>query len=311
MSTPAHTHVPTTLKLAAAADAAPPPLTEHPEREMSSMTFDQLVEILVKRSERLEQLIGAELEGLYLWDIAGVLHTLQEQHGVCLKKSDVDQLRARFLGTKGRTSSALMASSLDVLQILQDRKPFAKRRGPPASLPKEESALKKEAEAFQYRLDHTYGFVVLVGDHHTIARGSFRSYQILHDRDVRIANQHSRGGQSQNRFARLTEQSRVQHLNLVVDRMAAALFDGEGRCTVEKVVVAGPGPMKHQLLDHLPERWAEAVDQRPLTVDHVGALGMHELAVLLEARCATLPKAEMQRARQRARKEDRKDKKGQ
>lgn len=278
---------------------------------MSSMTFDQLVEILVKRSERLEQLIGAELEGLYLWDIAGVLHTLQEQHGVCLKKSDVDQLRARFLGTKGRTSSALMASSLDVLQILQDRKPFAKRRGPPASLPKEESAPKKEAEAFQYRLDHTYGFVVLVGDHHTIARGSFRSYQILHDRDVRIANQHSRGGQSQNRFARLTEQSRVQHLNLVVDRMAAALFDGEGRCTVEKVVVAGPGPMKHQLLDHLPERWAEAVDQRPLTVDHVGALGMHELAVLLEARCATLPKAEMQRARQRARKEDRKDKKGQ
>ncbi|XP_063588208.1 uncharacterized protein LOC134765471 [Penaeus indicus] len=150
-----------------------------------------------------------------------------------------------------------------------------------------------------------------MGDHHTLARGTFRAYEILHDKSVRIANKHGRGGQSQNRFARLAEESRVQHLNIVFDRMAEAFFDGEGRCLVEQIVVAGPGPMKQQLLEHLPDRWAEAVDQNPVTVDHTGVLGMHELVQLLEERCATVSKVEQQRQRQRMRKEDRKDQKGQ
>ncbi|XP_047497124.1 eukaryotic peptide chain release factor subunit 1-like [Penaeus chinensis] len=209
---------------------------------------------------------------------------MQEHSGVCLKNSDVDELRARFVGPKEHKARDLVATSLDVLQVLQGRKPLQ---------------------------NHIYGYVVLMGDHHTIARGTFRAYEILHDKSVRIANRHGRGGQSQNRFARLAEETRVQHLNLVLDRMAEAFFDGEGRCSVEKIVVGGPGPMKQQLLEHLPEKWAEAVDQNPVTVDHTSALGMHELVQLLEERCALVSKVELQRQRQRMRKEGRKDQKGQ
>lgn len=150
-----------------------------------------------------------------------------------------------------------------------------------------------------------------MGDHHTLARGTFREYEILYDKNVRIASKHGRGGQSQNRFARLALETRVQHLNIIFDRMAEAFFDGEGRCTVERIVVAGPGPMKQQLFEHLPEKWFEAVDQNPVTVDHTGIVGMHELVQLLEERCATESKVEQQRQRQRTRKEDRKDQKGQ
>lgn len=161
------------------------------------------------------------------------------------------------------------------------------------------------------RLDRTYGFVVLQGDHHTIGIGKLENYEVLVEKSVRIANKHGRGGQSQNRFARLAEESRVMHLKLIFDRLDDLYLDEEGQCLVEKVIIAGPGPMKLQLLEHVPKKWVAFIDPNPVTLDHIGITGLRDLTEMLADRCRTVSKREEQLERERLRKEERKEVKGQ
>ncbi|XP_037775604.1 eukaryotic peptide chain release factor subunit 1-like [Penaeus monodon] len=171
------------------------------------------------------------------------------------------------------TRSRLIASFLDP----------NKRRPKPKPEPTWVQKTKKASKVpeSQLTLDSTYGFVVLQGDHHTIARGTIQNYEIVFDKYVAIANKHGHGGQSQNRFMRLAEQSRVLHLKIILERLAEIFLDEENKCLVEKVIVAGPGPMKLQLLEHLPKRWVEIIDPNPITIDHVGLVGMQQLAEIL------------------------------
>lgn len=83
-----------------------------------------------------------------------------------------------------------MEISLDVMQILQNTKPYQKK-----PTKKTDSTLNiKFVEVSRFFLDHTYGFVVLEGDHHTIANGTMEDYNILFDKSVHIANKHVHGG---------------------------------------------------------------------------------------------------------------------
>jgi len=75
-----------------------------------------------------------------------------------------------------------------------------------------------------YEAEATYGFVVIQGDHHTIAVGTLNAFEIKFSREFGIANKHGRGGQSQNRFARLAEESRQNHLRAVYERMDRAFL---------------------------------------------------------------------------------------
>lgn len=281
------------------------PASEESEKtaRKSSLSMDKLMDVLAKRSSHLSNLMGDSFDTQFPCEIAATLFTLQEQYGVNLIRSDVGPLRRKFLDPKTNADVELMEISLDVMQILQNREPYKK--------PQKKVAAVKAGEESQFFQDHTYGFVVLQGDHHTIASGTMADYEILFDRSVHIANKHSRGGQSQNRFARLAEQSRVHHLNIIYDRMSEAFRSDEGGFLVDKVIIAGPGPMKHQLLDHVPDMWKDIIDRNPMTTDRVGHHGMHELTGVMLERSTTVSRAEQQRQRQRLRKLDRKDVKGQ
>lgn len=101
------------------------------------------------------------------------------------------------------------------------------------------------------------------------------------------------------------------HLNIIYERMTEVYRDAEGQFVVDKVIIAGPGPMKLQLLENVPDAWKEIIDPNPLTTDHIGPTGLRELIEFLMEKCMTVSRAEQQRQRQRLRKEDRKDVKGQ
>lgn len=60
----------------------------------------------------------------------------------------------------------------------------------------------------EYSEEATYGFIVIQGDHHTIAVATLGAFEVKFEKEFGIANKHGRGGQSQNCFARLAEESR-------------------------------------------------------------------------------------------------------
>lgn len=70
--------------------------------------------------------------------------------------------------------------------------------------------------------------------------------------------------------------------------MDKAYFNAEGQCLVEKVIVAGPGPMKLQLLEHVPKKWVHIVDPNPITLDQISVVGMQQLSEFLVERCKTI-----------------------
>jgi len=160
------------------------------------------------------------------------------------------------------------------------------------------------AEKAEYRLDATYGFVVIQGDHHTLALGTLNSFEVKFDKEFGVANKHGRGGQSQNRFARLAEESRLAHLKTVYERMERAFLAEDRSSLVERIVVGGPGPMKTQCVEHLPRVFSSLVEPQLVTTTAVGASGLQQVVVHLKEQCSSSSGAESQRQRQRERKEE-------
>lgn len=124
------------------------------------------------------------------------------------------------------------------------------------------------------------GLVVLDGNCYTIAVAAPGSTQVVFNRKWKIQNKHRRGGQSQNRFQRLAEESRACHLKAVVEKMQRAFVGKDGRLLVKEIVLAGPGPSKDQLLEKLPRSLAQLVSAT-LTVAHAGRPGLYDLTRIL------------------------------
>ncbi|XP_063587009.1 uncharacterized protein LOC134764353 [Penaeus indicus] len=133
---------------------------------------------------------------------------------------------------------------------------------------------------------------MIQGDHHTLALGTLASFEVKFDKSFGVANKHGRGGQSQNRFARLADESRLNHLKAVYERMERAFLAEDKR-----IVVAGPGPMKSQFVEHLPRFWSSLVDQQLVTTTVVGASGLQQLLGQLKEQCSKSSGAEKQRLR--------------
>ncbi|ROT83109.1 eukaryotic release factor 1 [Penaeus vannamei] len=127
-----------------------------------------------------------------------------------------------------------------------------------------------------YDAESTYGFVVIQGDHHTIAVGTVNAFEIKFNREFGIANKHGRGGQSQNRFARLAEESRQNHLR------------ADSSPIVDAIVVAGPGPMKADFVDSLPRRWHPLTFEQTVTTTQAGQTGLQQLVAHMKEACSTV-----------------------
>ncbi|XP_042878940.1 eukaryotic peptide chain release factor subunit 1-like [Penaeus japonicus] len=136
-----------------------------------------------------------------------------------------------------------------------------------------------------------------------MAVGTLTSFEVKFDKTFGVANKHGKGGQSQSRFARLAEESRLSHLKAVYERMERCFLAEDKAPLVERIVVAGPGPMKSQLLEQLPRLWTSLVDQQLVTTTHVGLTGLNQLIAHIKEQCSPLTHAEKQRLRQRERKE--------
>lgn len=295
---------------------------------------EKLTQGLERASKSLKKKLGVMFEPEQIPAIVDELLLLQDEKDVELKTADIPTLRIELIGLEGADleKDILLSLSLDVLEIVQaggrgrkaaesdvkesdqptastsqsdkESETTAKTKTPGAT-----AATTAQPEV-EYSDEATYGFVVIQGDHHTIAVGTLDAFEIKFDREFSIANKHCKGGQSQNRFARLAEESRQSHLKAVYDRMERA-FQGEEDTSplVSSIFVAGPGPMKTDLMENLPRRWQPLVHQ-PFTTTQVGLPGVNQLIALIKESVSTSTNREKQRQRQRERKEDRKNVKG-
>nr|XP_027216015.1 eukaryotic peptide chain release factor subunit 1-like [Penaeus vannamei] len=107
--------------------------------------------------------------------------------------------------------------------------------------------------------------------------GTLNAFEVKFDREFAIANKHGRGGQSQNRFARLAEESRQNHLRAVYERMQRAFLAEDSSSVVDAIVVAGPGPMKADFLESLPRRWHPLTFEQTVTTTQAGRTGLQQL----------------------------------
>lgn len=72
----------------------------------------------------------------------------------------------------------------------------------------------------------------------------------LKTQKVELPNRHHKGGQSSVRFARLTEEKRGVFVSKVVEEITQR-FSKQGRCTVETLILAGPGELKEKVAKEL------------------------------------------------------------
>ncbi|XP_042861223.1 uncharacterized protein LOC122246617 [Penaeus japonicus] len=95
------------------------------------------------------------------------------------------------------------------------------------------------------------GYVVLDGNHHTIAVGTPASYEVLFDEELKVHAKKDGSEQAQKRQQK-AEQNRTHHLHLVAEQMRNSFVAKTGELLIAELVVAGPGNMKAGLMKVLP-----------------------------------------------------------
>lgn len=117
-------------------------------------------------------------------------------------------------------------------------------------------------ETYQYRCDSTFNveplkgmmvtdkvYGLLIIDRKEVSVGLLKGKSIIpvHNKNSLVPSKHGRGGQSQRRFERLTEEIADQWFKDSADR-ASEIFLNEPN--LKAVIVGGPGPTKDYFVDH-------------------------------------------------------------
>lgn len=117
-------------------------------------------------------------------------------------------------------------------------------------------------ETYQYRCDSTFNveplkgmmvtdkvYGLLIIDRKELSVGFLKGKSIIavHNKQSLVPSKHGRGGQSQRRFERLTEEIADQWFKGSADR-ASEIFLNEPN--LKAVIIGGPGPTKDYFLDH-------------------------------------------------------------
>ncbi|XP_037792941.1 uncharacterized protein LOC119588321, partial [Penaeus monodon] len=235
--------------------------------------------------------------------VADELLRLQDKQGVELTSADIHSLRKDF--GVDEVQDSLLGVALRVLEVFQthgrkDPRPSCDTEEQAALCSEEKAELRAKTKA-ECSEGATYGLVVSQGDHHTLAAGTLASFEAKFDKSFLVANRHGRGGQSQNRLARLAEESRLNHLKAVYERTERAFLAQDKAPLVEGIAVAGPGPTKSRFLEQLPRRWSSLVDRQLATTTQVGVSGLKQLVGQLKEQRSSSSEAERQRLRERRR----------
>ncbi len=78
--------------------------------------------------------------------------------------------------------------------------------------------------------------------------GSHVDYNLIKRVDIVLANKHNKGGQSSNRFGRIVQIVRNNYVDIAVQNIIETyMYDNNTKCSITKLVLAGPGVMKNDV----------------------------------------------------------------
>ena len=86
-------------------------------------------------------------------------------------------------------------------------------------------------------------------------------------KSTKLQRKHCRGGQSQNRIARIRDESIHEYLKSVGEKITTA-FMTDGQPNVSDILILGHGLKKQQIIEYFPERLAQIpiiVESKPQT----------------------------------------------
>lgn len=145
-----------------------------------------------------------------------------------------------------------------------------------------------------------FGFAVVDGNGCLCAAVASGVETILSKRTVELPKKHRRGGQSAARFGRLRQGARHQYVVKCCEQLKAAFLGGGAKLTVQGLVLAGCGDLKHELrkcaaLDPRLERAiVEVVD-----VAHGGNAGLRQAIAMTAERVGSTDDVRLSRVLQR------------
>lgn len=100
-----------------------------------------------------------------------------------------------------------------------------------------------------------YGLIILRGDEVSMFIVSGSEIENVYRQTARLSKKHSRGGQSQNRFARLREESIDNYITLTQEHAVECFIDAHTTLpSVRGLIIAGPGDKKNKLVEILDGR---------------------------------------------------------
>ncbi|XP_042211786.1 eukaryotic peptide chain release factor subunit 1-1-like, partial [Homarus americanus] len=120
------------------------------------------------------------------------------------------------------------------------------------------------------------GYIVIDGSAVALGTLSENGLKVHHHENVDIPKKHGRGGQSAPRFQRI----RLEKRQLLVKKVIALSEDyflNENKATVQvqALVVGGPGQLKDQLVERLPQLLKSAV-RSVINTSYSGRQGLRE-----------------------------------
>ena len=103
-----------------------------------------------------------------------------------------------------------------------------------------------------------YFFVIIDGNGTLLGKVQGSKKEILKKWEVDLPRKHCKGGQSQNRFARIRIESRQNYLTLVSEMINKAINDSDLK-ELHGIILAGSAEFKNELLKFLPKKFQDKV----------------------------------------------------
>lgn len=79
--------------------------------------------------------------------------------------------------------------------------------------------------------------------------GTHVTCDLLKNIDIRLTNKHNKGGSSSARFGRIADIIRDKYVDIITETIIATLlYDNNTKCLISKLIIAGNGEMKHNVI---------------------------------------------------------------
>lgn len=132
-----------------------------------------------------------------------------------------------------------------------------------------------------YPLYQTYeanALIFITGSQCKMYRFNDVQYTILKSVDVKLQNHQGRGGQSQNRIARLADESHFNYITKM-NELAVGLYITDANVNVTNIIICGCAGKKHDLYERLDPRLKVLVRDVITVNDTIGSSELHTLGL--------------------------------